>query len=184
MEIQDDTANFSAQDEGQTGLARPGGEPEPSRPTVPCTGRAADIEDSSQEGVEGSGEEATSAASPGIRRALKLVVTLHPTAENRFQALLAVGAEGCDPLVRSAEVEDLVDALGALVGLVEEAEEQWREHSRYPTAQRARPNSSPGGRSRELSSRRGDVPPAASTGGQGEPGAAPKAAGGQLKLFG
>lgn len=40
----------------------------------------------------------TAALEPAPRRALRLVLTLQPTEDHRYRALLAVGAEGCDPL--------------------------------------------------------------------------------------
>ncbi|MGD9889893.1 MAG: hypothetical protein AB7U18_01190 [Dehalococcoidia bacterium] len=74
------------------------------------------------------------AASAAVRpsRALKLVMTVQPRAEEPIAVLLAVGADGCDPLIRSIAVDDLHAALAALIELVAEAEARWADQPRYP----------------------------------------------------
>ncbi len=59
------------------------------------------------------------------RRSLKLVVT--------YRAALALGADGCDPLLRSTTVPGLTVALEGVPTLLEEAEASWRLHPRNPT---------------------------------------------------
>jgi hypothetical protein len=79
------------------------------------------------------------------RRLLKIVLTLRPSDGTRFRALLAVGAEGCDPLLRSLESPDLVTTPGELPAVVAEAERRWADQPRYPTAaptKAARPTTS------------------------------------------
>lgn len=77
------------------------------------------------------------------RRALKLVLTLEPAEAGQFRAALAIGAEGCDPLLRSTTVSALADALRQVPALVEEAEARWRLHPRNPATARA-PSQQPG----------------------------------------
>jgi len=64
-------------------------------------------------------------------RALKLVVTLRPRAGAPIAALLAVGADGCDPIIQSITVDDLHAALVAVSALVAEAEARWADQPRY-----------------------------------------------------
>lgn len=66
------------------------------------------------------------------RRALKVVLRLQPSAEPGYQVLLAVGADGCDPLYRSLDADDLPAALDAVPVLVADAEERWQRAPRYP----------------------------------------------------
>ena len=77
------------------------------------------------------------------RRTIKLVLSLTPTDGGRYRAALALGAEDCDPVMRSMTVSTLTDALGLVPGLLDEAEELWRVHPRNPTAARA-PTREPG----------------------------------------
>lgn len=97
--------------------------------------------------VEVSSED-TPTAGVNARRTLKLVVTLQPADGTGYGALLALGADGCDPLFRSLSVADLPAALDAVPALAAEAETRWQAQPRYPTvvpqkaktaAQRARP---------------------------------------------
>jgi len=67
------------------------------------------------------------------RRPLKLVVTLTPTEGGEYRAALALGADGCDPLLRSTTVPGLTVALEGVPTLLEEAEAYWRLHPRNPT---------------------------------------------------
>lgn len=79
-------------------------------------------------------ETGSSAAVEPARRSLKLVLSLQPAEGAGYRAMLAVGADGCDPVMRSAEVADLAGAIDALPGLIEEAEARWRVEPRYPAA--------------------------------------------------
>jgi hypothetical protein len=65
-------------------------------------------------------------------RTLKLVLTLTPTGSGGHQALLAVGADGCDPLLRSIEIEHTAEALAEMVSLIEVAEAHWQVQPRNP----------------------------------------------------
>ncbi|HZS01229.1 MAG TPA: hypothetical protein VFE37_21100 [Chloroflexota bacterium] len=68
------------------------------------------------------------------RRALKLVVSLRPSNAVGYRALIALGADGCDPLLRTADVPDLAGALDEVPGLLAEAEGRWELQPRYPAA--------------------------------------------------
>lgn len=153
--------------------------------------------------TELSGVPATTIETPPVaeasRRALKLVLTLEPVEAGQFRAALAIGAEGCDPLLRSTTVSGLDDALRQVPTLVEVAEARWRLHPRNPATARA-PSQQPGPKRdrsdsrppaltpteprQEVSSdeqveRERGTPPAT------EPAAAPtRPTGGQLTLFG
>jgi hypothetical protein len=140
--------------------------PPPARPTTPVVEterREAARPDSTQTVTEPAGSAPpTAVEAPG--RALKIILALRPAAGSEtpaYRALLAVGAEGCDPLFRSVEVEGLPAALGEVPGLVADAEDRWRSRPRYPaTARReakaAAPRSRPGPAERP-------APPAAAT---------------------
>lgn len=71
------------------------------------------------------------------RRSIKLVVTLTPAEGGQYRAALTLGAEDCDPLLRSMTVSALVGALEQVPDLLDEAEAHWRLHPRNPTATRA-----------------------------------------------
>src|SRR5581483_4357541 len=58
----------------------------------------------------------------GARRALKFVVTLQPDPVGSYRAVLAAGADGCDPLLRTLTVQDLAAALTELARLATTAE--------------------------------------------------------------
>jgi len=77
------------------------------------------------------------------RRTIKLVVTLTPADGGQYRAALTLGANDCDPVLRSVTVSALSDALEQVPGLLGEAEEHWRVHPRNPTAARA-PTRGPG----------------------------------------
>lgn len=66
------------------------------------------------------------------RRALKLVLTLQPHEGPSYRAIVALGADGCDPLLRYVEVPDLATALEEVPGLLAEAEAVWQIQPRYP----------------------------------------------------
>lgn len=73
------------------------------------------------------------------RRSLKVVLTLQPSDGSGFRALLALGADGCDPILRSLEVTDLAAAWDELPGLLAEAEDQWANQPRYPDTAPTKP---------------------------------------------
>jgi hypothetical protein len=77
-------------------------------------------------------EETLGAGSPP--RSLKLVVTLTPIDGHQYRAALALGADECDPVLRSVTVSALPDALDQIPSLLEEAEAHWRLHPRNPTS--------------------------------------------------
>lgn len=85
------------------------------------------------------------------RRTLKLVLTLAPAEAGHYRAALAIGAEGCDPLLHSMRVSALVDALEQVPTLVDEAEAHWRLYPRNPTSVRA-PSQQPGPKRGRVSS--------------------------------
>lgn len=76
---------------------------------------------------------APAAGTNSLRRTLKLVLTLRPADGPGYQAILALGADGCDPLWRSASVADLPAALDEVPALAAEAEARWQAQPRYPT---------------------------------------------------
>jgi hypothetical protein len=79
-----------------------------------------------------------SAATPeALRRSLKLVVTLMPIDSGQYRASLALGADNCDPVLRSTTVAGLTDVLDQVPALHQEAEASWQAHPRNPTAARA-----------------------------------------------
>lgn len=94
---------------------------------------------------DGRAEEAAPHQPPAAasRRALKLVLHLQPIGAAGYRALLALGADGCDPLLRFTEVADLAAALDEVPGLVAEAEARWRAQPRYPAPTKARSATAP-----------------------------------------
>ncbi len=64
---------------------------------------------------------------------VKLVVSLRPNGSGRYRAFIGIGADGCDPLLRCAEVAGLAEVLHLLPGLLDEAEAVWRTRRRNPT---------------------------------------------------
>jgi hypothetical protein len=123
-----------------------------------------------------------------LGRALKLVVTLHP-GESGHRALLALGADGCDPVFRSCAVDGLLAALDQVSALLAEAEARWREQPRNPTSARTRPTGrrdapvSGGPSSAETAAPAGQSPALAAARPTAAPPARP-APTGQLTLFG
>lgn len=88
--------------------------------------------------------EAVAAPVDVPRRTLKLVLTLQPKPDPGYHALLALGAEGCDPLFRSLDVESLPAVLDEVPTLVAEAQAHWQSQPRYPKATPpARPTTAP-----------------------------------------
>lgn len=88
--------------------------------------------------------EAVAAPVEVPRRDLKLVLTLQPKSDPGYHALLALGAEGCDPLFRSLDVDSLPAVLDEVPALVAEAQAHWQSQPRYPKATPpARPTTAP-----------------------------------------
>ena len=69
-----------------------------------------------------------------VGRTLKLVLTLQPREPAGYRVLVALGAVGCDPLLRCLEAEALTAILDAVPGLIAQAEAQWAVQPRYPSA--------------------------------------------------
>lgn len=86
--------------------------------------------------VEPAGEVEMAPPSPASsaapRRTLRLVVTLQPM-EHGYRALLAVGADDCDPLLRQVEVDGWPALTDALHALTDAALIRWRDQPRNPT---------------------------------------------------
>ena len=85
--------------------------------------------------------QASEAPIPGAatlpRRALKVVLTLQPGGADTGaagRAVLAVGAEGCDPQLQLLPGADLAAALAAVPALVAAAEARWQTRPRFPLA--------------------------------------------------
>ena len=89
-------------------------------------------------------EEAAPLSTP-TPRVLKLVVTLQPGEGQTYRAILALGADGCDPLLRCLEAETLPAILAAVPALLTEAEARWVVQPRYPTTTpaKAKPRPTP-----------------------------------------
>jgi hypothetical protein len=62
----------------------------------------------------------------GARRALKLVLTLQPDGDEHYTAILAVGSDGCDPLLHTMTARGLGEVLDELARLAVTAEAHWR----------------------------------------------------------
>lgn len=107
-----------AETEVQVGSAQ--GAAEPAGGPVPPEGAAA-----APPPADASGPE---------RRGLKLVVKLEPVGDAGYRAQLGVGRDGCDPLLRTLEVRDMVEVLEAAPELIAEAQARWHEQPRYPKA--------------------------------------------------
>jgi hypothetical protein len=67
-------------------------------------------------------------------RPLKLVVTVSRDGDGGRRAVLALGSDGCDPLLRVIEAGELEDALQVVPELLAEAEARWQLQPRYPVA--------------------------------------------------
>ena len=70
---------------------------------------------------------------PQPRRTLKLVLTLLPRDDGHYRALIALGADGFDPVLHTLDAYDLPAILAAIPDLVTRAEAHWAVHPRYPT---------------------------------------------------
>lgn len=105
-----------------------------------CTPRSASAADplmTSDESSEHPDPMEPTAPVAGPRRSLKLVVTLMPVEGGQYRANLALGADDCDPVLRSTTVAGLSDALSQVPPLHQEAEVSWQSHPRNPTVARA-----------------------------------------------
>jgi hypothetical protein len=113
------------------------------------------------------------------RRALKLVVSLRPDDGTGYRVLLALGADGCDPVLRAVGAADLQAALDEVPGLSAEAEARWRAAPRNPMA-------GPAAKARPIAASRVRAPLPAPAPGPGAPAEreAPPARGGQLSFLG
>jgi len=76
----------------------------------------------------------SAAPSPNAQRPLKLVVTVSRDGDSGHRAVLALGSDGCDPLLRVIEAGELEDALQVVPELLAEAEARWQLQPRYPAA--------------------------------------------------
>ncbi|MCC6176183.1 MAG: hypothetical protein IT305_12830 [Chloroflexi bacterium] len=65
-------------------------------------------------------------ATEAPRRTLKLVMTLALSDHGQYRASLALGSDDCDPILRTATVMGLPDALEQVPALLDEAEARWR----------------------------------------------------------
>jgi len=65
-------------------------------------------------------------ATEAPRRTLKLVVTLALSDHGQYRASLALGSDDCDPILRTATVMGLPDALEQVPALLDEAEARWQ----------------------------------------------------------
>jgi hypothetical protein len=81
------------------------------------------------------------AAQP-LDRKIKLVMRLEPN-DTGLRALVAVGADDCDPELRVFEVANLSDALQSVPQLLAAAEARWASQARYPMAARPRTERNP-----------------------------------------
>ena len=130
----------------------------------------------------------TGSSNDASRRACKIVVTLQPSDADAYRAVLAVGADGCDPLLRRVEGESLEAILTAVPDLVAEAEARWQVQPRYPAIKPpAAPTTTTPARvqTEEVAIKPDEAAAAAAP--SGEAAAAPRPASapaGQLSLFG
>jgi len=99
----------------------------PSKPSPDTTAPDSAPATASAPGVTGP------ASSGQPRRHLKLVVTLEPSGERHYHAIVVVGSPLCDPLFRTLDSPDLPTVLDAILALVSEAETVWNVQPLYPT---------------------------------------------------
>jgi len=112
------------------------GVPAPPQPPAATVAEAAPTHETA--------EPAAGGAPP--RRALKLVVSLRPGNARGYRALIALGSDGCDPLLHAADVADLAGALEEVPGLLAQAERRWQLQPRYPAAAPAKSRTAGGSR--------------------------------------
>jgi hypothetical protein len=104
---------------------------------MPRSASAADPPTCSDQPPEHQTPTEAAATPEASRRSLKLVVTLMPVDGGQYRATLALGADNCDPVLRSTTVAGLSDALSQVPALHHEAEASWQAHPRNPTVARA-----------------------------------------------
>lgn len=120
------------------------------------------------------------------RRPLKLVVTVQPVADGGYHAVLALGSEGCDPLIRVLDATDLPTVLNAVPTLVAEAHARWQTQPRHPSvrpATRAKPTKEEPAAAPSVSADRAETAPVQPTP-PVPPTTSAKPSSGQLSLFG
>ena len=139
-------------------------------------------------------DEAATVPSAASQHVLKLVVTLQPGEGQAYRAILALGADGCDPLLRCLEAETLPTILATVPALLAEAEARWAVQPRYPTTTpaKAKPRATPSPVTAPTTTEPGDAtvvaaapPPAGPSAADAPPPPPPASApAGQLSLFG
>ena len=72
-----------------------------------------------------------------LARKVKIVLRVEPV-ENGLRALVAVGADDCDPELRVVDAPDLAGVLQLVPTLLTTAETRWANQARYPMAARPR----------------------------------------------
>ena len=170
--------------------------PKAENPGAPAPVPSCEVPTPIHEGQDPSQAE-TSAGPPGelsdgmasgLARgpAVKLVLTLKPgDGPAAMQVVMAIGADGCDPLLRSAEVEDLQAALDLVPGLLAEAEARWQSQPRYPHVHPRAGARSASSRAKEVSQPPRDEQIATSGSQQpAQQSLPPKPSSSQLSLFG
>ena len=119
------------------------------------------------------------------QRALKIVVTLQPSGAGGYHAVLAVGADDCDPLLRTVEGDSLEAILTGMPNLVAEAQARWQVQPRYPAIKPSAAATPARVRTEELAIAPDEAPATATSSSEAEAPPRPSAApAGQLSLFG
>jgi hypothetical protein len=77
--------------------------------------------------------ETVQGATEALGRAYTFVVTVQPQHGLGYRAILSLGTEGCDPVIRSVAVQGWPDLFAIMQTLLAEAEAQWRSDPRYPS---------------------------------------------------
>jgi len=117
---------------------RSGAQPTPDEGPAAGGGAATAVPAPTPDGGAAAPRAAPPADPPApTRRALKLVVRCKPEGDG-YRVLLALGADGCDPVFRTAAADGLTAALDEVPALAAEAEERWRAQPRYPVAAKSR----------------------------------------------
>lgn len=132
---------LGAEEAGQSG------QPEAASPAGPPVAHEPDQIDAASQ----VSRQPPALALPGAgHRSLKLVITLRPALSGDapaeaaietgggpegpiYHAVLAVGADGCDPLIRPAGAVGLAAVLAEVPALVADAEARWQTDPRYPS---------------------------------------------------
>lgn len=117
-------------------------------------------------------------------RTVKLVALLRRT-DDGYRAQLAVGTDGCDPVMRVMEVSDVSSALVALEAVLAEGEVRWQAQPRYPSAPRTPQPQRPPSPTRQAPALPPSIPPGSAPAATLSPTAASvQSSGDQLSLFG